>query len=374
MTVVADGSRTQTRSPSPEIDLWTHRLGGLVERYPRFWIGLGDRETRLISEQIEKVKVEQPIYVAGLARSGSTILLELLARHRDTASHRYRDFPLALTPWLWNWFVDRAGSAHREATERAHRDRIKVTPESPEAFEEVVWMAFFPHLHDPSTSAVFDEDARHPHFEAFYRDHIRKLLTLRGASRYLSKGNYNVTRLRYLKRLFPDARFIVPIRDPVWHIASLMKQHRLFASWESTDQRVRDHMRRSGHFEFGLDRRPVNLGNGKAAEIARLWDRGDEIEGWALHWASVYGHIAKQLEDPELSAAMLIVRYEDLCSDPGGTLATILDHCALTDDGLIETARTTISAPTYYEPSFTAAERRLVAERTATVAQLFGYG
>ena len=50
--------------------------------------------------------------------------------------------------------------------------------------------------------------------EAFYRDHIRKLLWLRGGRRYLSKGNYNTTRIAYLARLFPDARFIVPVRDP----------------------------------------------------------------------------------------------------------------------------------------------------------------
>ncbi|MCT7373693.1 sulfotransferase family protein [Chelativorans salis] len=374
MTAVAHATKPQGKSPPPEIDPWTHRVGGLIERYPRFWIGLGDRETRLMEERIEKVSVDRPIYIAGLARSGSTILLELLARHPDTASHRYRDFPLVLTPWLWNWFVDRAGNQQREAAERAHRDRIKVTPESPEAFEEVIWMAFFQDLHDASTGIAFDKNAHHPRFETFYRDHIRKLLALRGASRYLSKGNYNVTRLGYLKKLFPDARFVVPIRDPVWHVASLMKQHRLFASWESEDQRVRAHMRRSGHFEFGLDRRPANVGDGQAAaEIAQLWDDGDEVAGWAAHWASVYGYVASQLEDPELAAATLVVRYEDLCNNPAATLAAILDHCALADDGLTEAARAMISAPTYYEPSFTEADRQAISDRTGAVARLFGY-
>src|SRR5690606_4177504 len=253
---------------------WTDRLGGLLERYPRLWTRLGDLETRLVADRLDIITVDRPIYVTGLARSGTTVLLELLALHPDTVAHRYRDFPLVLTPWAWNWFVDRAGRGEAVARERAHRDRITVTSESPEAFEEVIWMTFFPDIHDPDRDASFDRDTSHPAFEAFYRDHIRKLLALRGGSRYLAKGNYNVTRLPYLRKLFPDARFVVPIREPQWHIASLMMQHRLFAAAEREDERVLRHMRRSGHFEFGLGRRPINVGNG-AAEVTRLWAEGE---------------------------------------------------------------------------------------------------
>src|SRR5690606_3297213 len=101
----------------------------------------------MLRERLDPLPADRPVYVSGLARSGSTILLELLARHPELVTHRYRDFPLVLTPHAWNWFVDRAGRADHVAKERAHRDRIKVTPESPEAFEEVLWMAFFPQLH-----------------------------------------------------------------------------------------------------------------------------------------------------------------------------------------------------------------------------------
>lgn len=375
MSAAADMEKPRAKLVSPEIEPWTHWIGNLLERHPRFWIRLGNIETSLLEERIEKVVIDRPVYIAGLARSGSTILLELLARHPDTASHRYRDFPLVLTPWLWNWFLDRAGSQTREAMERAHRDRIAVTPESPEAFEEAIWMAFFPDLHNVSKSAVLDGNVRHPDFEAFYRDHVRKLVALRGGTRYLAKGNYNVTRLGYIRKLFPDARFVVPIRDPVWHIASLMKQHRLFTTWEQEDPRVNDHMRRSGHFEFGLGRKPINAGyDGTTAEVVRLWQRGDEVAGWAAHWASVYGHVARVLENPELAASTIVVRYEDLCRDSGGTLAAVLDHCALADDGLTDIARATVSAPTYYEPSFAQAERHTIDDVTGPVARLFGYG
>ncbi|MDX8481134.1 sulfotransferase [Mesorhizobium sp. VK24D] len=357
-----------------EVDAWTDAIGRLLERFPNFWIKVGNWETRLLAEKINDTGVNQPIYIAGLARSGSTILLELLARHPDTANHRYRDFPLVPAPVAWNWFVDRAGRTGQVAAERAHRDRIKVTPESPEAFEEIVWMAFFPNLHDPSTQAILDEAFRHPGFEAFYRDHIRKLLLLRNASRYLAKGNYNVTRLRYLRKLFPDARFIVPIRDPTWHVASLMKQHRLFSNAEHKDRRVLRHMRRSGHYEFGLNRVPINVDGKTAGEIVRLWKSGKDVAGWAAYWASIYGYVAALLDDPAMAASMLVVRYEDLCSDPGEVVSAILDHCGLQDRGLTQAANATISFPTYYEPSFTQVERSEIRDRTAAVAGRFGYG
>ena len=108
--------------------------------------------------------------------------------------------------------------------ERAHKDRIMVTPSSPEALEEPYWMYFFKGLHQSGKSALLDGSTVNPEFERFYLSNIPKILMLRGGERYLSKGNYNVTRLKYLLKLFPDSRFVIPVRNPVSHIASLMKQ------------------------------------------------------------------------------------------------------------------------------------------------------
>ena len=76
----------------------------------------------------------------------------------------------------------------------------------------------------------------------------------------------------------PTARFIVPVRDPRWHVASLMKQHRLFWRRGQRDPRILKHMRRAGHLEFGLDRRAINAGDtakaaGDRGALAR-WSGG----------------------------------------------------------------------------------------------------
>lgn len=39
------------------------------------------------------------MYIAGLARSGTTILLEKLATHPDVVTHRYRDDPPIFSPY-----------------------------------------------------------------------------------------------------------------------------------------------------------------------------------------------------------------------------------------------------------------------------------
>ena len=51
-----------------------------------------------------------------------------------------------------------------------------------------------------------------------------------GASRYAAKNNYNLTRMEYLLKVNPGAKFLLYIRNPVNHIASLMKQHRLLCN------------------------------------------------------------------------------------------------------------------------------------------------
>src|SRR3546814_12886608 len=93
-------------------------------------------------------------------------------------------------------------------------------------------------------------------------------LWVRRRPRYLSKANYNVTRMEYLLKLFPDARFVLPLRDPAAHIASLMKQQRLFCEGERRHPAALEHMRRIGHFEFGIDRRPINVGVGATGRSA----------------------------------------------------------------------------------------------------------
>jgi hypothetical protein len=359
-----------------EVAPWMDRVGGFIERHANWWIKLGSLETRLLDGTLAEVRIDRPIYVTGLARSGTTILLETLAGHPDVATHRYRDFPMLFTPYLWNRWLDLVPRKQEAPAERSHGDGIAVTSESPEAFEESLWMAFFTHQHDASASAVLDRSLHRPAFERFYRDHVRKLLAVRGGRRYVAKGNYNVTRIAYLATLFPDARFVIPVRDPVWHVASLMKQHRLFLDGQRGNPRAVRHLRRVGHFEFGQDRRAINPGDDAATkEIEALWRGGDEVRGWARYWSRLHRYIADLIEsDPALRAAVQIVRYEDLCAAPRAVLTELLSHCDLpANAGFLSAASARFHLPTYYRPRFGAGELSIIADETAETARRFGY-
>lgn len=362
--------------PGFHVPTWMHLLSGWIHRNPRLWIRLGNLETQAVADAIADVQVDRPVYIAGLARSGTTVLLEQLAAHPQVTSHRYIDYPPVLTPYWWNRWLEMVPRATETAQERAHKDGISVTSQSPEAFEEILWMAFFPEAHDSDHNAVMGRQHTNPEFERFYQEHLRKLLAVRKRQRYVAKGNYNLVRLAYLHRVFPEARFVLAIRDPVWHIASLIKQHRLFVTGERTEPRALEHMRRVGHYEFGLDRRAINAGDtGLTHQINDLWNSGREVEGWAHYWAAIYRHVAEVLEtDAGLRQACLVVRYEELCGSPQTTLARVFEHSALAvSSEALESAASGLHAPDYYRPAFSHEELKTIHIITGPVAARFGY-
>ena len=134
----------RTHGPGIRVPGWQDALGAWVERRPRLRRRLGNWETIALQDRLGEGAIDRPTCICGWARSGTTILLTLLAEHPETTTHRYRDFPALSTPWAWNWFVDRAARGNEQPSERAHGDGLMVTADSPEAFDEVLWAAFSP--------------------------------------------------------------------------------------------------------------------------------------------------------------------------------------------------------------------------------------
>jgi hypothetical protein len=349
----------------------------LVKATEGLWQQLGNLESWALRDDFEQIQIRAPIYVSGLARSGTTILTEMLTEHPTVTSHRYCDFPMTYTPYWKNWLRQRSRVARPEPVERAHRDRIMVTEDSPEAVEEILWIRYFDQRHDSSVSQLLTAQHRNAEFDSCYRDHIRKLLLVRDCSRYLAKGNYNVSRIAYLIDLFPDARFVIPIRSPVQHIASLHKQHRFFSEGQQINPRMRFQLGAAGHFEFGLDRTAINLGqNDQVRAIEDCWRQGEEARGWGLYWSMIYRYLHDLLGSSEqLSKACLVVPYEDLCSDSGNQIDRIIEHCRL-DADCFEPIRKRylekLQAPSYYQPDFSEQEIESIKQATAETAALFG--
>ncbi len=344
----------------------------LICEHPRVWRTLGNLETSILVDTLDKIEIHKPVYISGLARSGSTILLELFNEIPGTVSHRYKDFPPVFTPYAWNTLLRYMASDTAVPAERVHKDGIMVTLDSPEAMEEPLWMSFFPTAHNPSQCNVIEAGDADNGFANFYTAHIKKLLAVHQGDRYLAKANYQITRLEYLLDLFPDARFVLPVREPAAHIASLMKQHDLFMRGQSANSRARNHLRRVGHYEFGLDRVPINTGDGGAtADIIGLWGNSEEILGWARYWNQVYAYLAERLENnAQLNSASQLIVFEDLCATPTDKLNELFEHCGFNvDESFVARAAARIKAPTYYQAAFSNTELECISQETAATME-----
>jgi hypothetical protein len=91
----------------------------------------------------------RPVFITSLPRAGTTLMLEVLSQFPSLASHVYRDMPFVMAPVLWS----RLSAPFRQpatAQERAHGDGVQVSFDSPEAFEEILWRAFWPHKYTDS--------------------------------------------------------------------------------------------------------------------------------------------------------------------------------------------------------------------------------
>jgi Sulfotransferase family len=335
---------------------------------------LGDIETDLLGDRVASIAIDRPVFINGLARSGTTLLLNLFAQLPKVATHRYSDFPFLFVPVAWNRLQDRMGK-ESQPVERAHRDRIKITKDSPEAFEEPIWAHFFPAIHSPHQMHLLTAADRKPQFDAFFAQHLRKVLLLRGGTRYVSKSNYNVTRIEYLADFLPDARFVVPVRHPVAHVESLMRQHQLFSDYNAQDARVAQYLRAAGHFEFGPQRVPINIEPRDALQIAEAWSTGKNARGYAVMWRSIYGYVGalKRLGDRR-SERIAFIRYEDLCQDTEGELRRLARFCELEEgiDSLLG-RRPEVSPRNPDAFQLSKQQRETIWKATAETAEALGY-
>ena len=349
-------------------------LSRFAHKAPAILKLLGDVETDFLRPQTRAIDIDRPVFITGLARSGTTILLNLFSSLPKVGTHRYRDYPFVFVPLAWNRFQDRM-AAPQTPVERPHRDRIQITRDSPEAFEEPIWMHFFPFVHDAASHHVLGPAHDNPRFNSFFLEHLRKILLVRGGSRYVSKGNYNVARIQYIAHLLPDARFVIPIRHPLAHVASLLRQHGLFTEYSAGDSRLPEYLRAAGHYEFGPQRVPINLDDAATRRILEAWARGEDELGYAVMWRSVYTHVRQLTESGnDLAGRIKAVRYEDLCTDAPGTLRQLFEFCELTE-GIEELLSNLpeISEPKRVDEMLQPAQRERVWKETAALAECYGY-
>lgn len=303
------------------VDRALHRI---AFRTTRVQVDLNDLEDRLFAGAFEDVEVDRPVFVAGLPRAGTTLMLELLVESGAFASHTYRDMPFVLVPLLWSRFSGRFRTGGQEQ-ERAHGDGMTVGPDSPEAFEEIVWKAHWKERYRDDRILPWDE-TRKPAFDRFLSRHVRKIVGLRGGTapvppRYVSKNNLNIARVGYLLALFDDARVVLPFRDPLEQAASLLRQHLNFLAIHREDPFALRYMEGIGHHDFGESLKPVDFGGWIDEAPGR---DPTELSFWVEYWVSAYRHLLGQI-----GPRAVLVSYDGLCREPGRGLERLAESIDL---------------------------------------------
>jgi|KBSSwiStaDraftv2_1062776.scaffolds.fasta_scaffold00904_8 hypothetical protein len=292
-----------------------------------------DAESALFHADFDDVRSGRPIFITSLPRAGTTLLLEALHQFPSLAAHLYRDMPFVMAPVLWSRVMG-AFRKRAELRERAHGDGMQVGYDSPEAFEEVLWRAFWPEKYEAGGIALWQAADGKPEAQAFFAQHLKKIIALRRPDRrqdgrYISKNNANIARLDLIRRMFPDATVVVPFRNPVEHAISMLRQHRNFTRMHAEQPFVRRYMADIGHYEFGALHRPIAF-PGLEGLIGGRDPLGADY--WLAYWIAAFDYVLARGE------GVILVPYEAACHDAKHVLADICARAEIAEDGALPAA------------------------------------
>ena len=221
-----------------------------------FFEQLGKLENIVLKNKLQNI--QKPIFISGQARSGTTALVEALNKHEDTGSFIYRDLPFVKTLYFWN-LINKIYFKGVKPKPRVHGDGLQVHPDSPDAIEEIIWKSFLSDYRNSGFYKILDDNYINDSFKEYYIVQIKKILYLRGnKKRYLSKGNYNIFRLKYIKNIFPDAKMIICFREPIETAISACKVHQNFINLSEQNKYFDKSLINNCHFEFGKYRKSIN--------------------------------------------------------------------------------------------------------------------
>ena len=190
-------------------------------------------EKSLYLNKVVNLQNNNHIFITGLPRSGTTIMLNYLYNTKEFASLTYEDMPYLMGPNLKTKF-SKINKKLLNDKERVHGDGIFYNLQSPEAFDEVFL-------------SLFENEKK----EKEFINYVNLILYSKQKKRYLSKNNLNYKRINTLYKCFKNAQFLIMFRNPYNTSQSLLKQHTHFTKIHSSDNFSKEYMSFLKHNEFG---------------------------------------------------------------------------------------------------------------------------
>jgi len=222
------------------------------------------------------------VYISGMARAGTTVLMQYLGQIEQFKSLSYRNLPFLFLPKSWLSFTK---SNKTKEKERFHQDGITHSLNSYEALEEPFWRTFIgeKYIGDNTIKNHTVDEKLFDHYNSF-----RRLVA--GDNIYLAKNNNHLLRAESLQdfddRSGINSITIIPFRDPYKQARSLMQQHKLLTSLQKNDEFTLDYMDFLVHHEFGLHHKVSVLSDETQYSLDSL--NKDAIEYWLEIWYLFY--------------------------------------------------------------------------------------
>ena len=268
------------------------------------------REEERKNPAVLEERIDRPIFVLGLPRSGTTFLHNLLA-----------DDPANLTPRCWQTVfpypigAQKNGSRDRrpELTARQYSQFLMLAPELPSlhpldahAAQECIEITghVFRSLRFDTTHYIpsfqqWLEDAGHLEAYRFHKRFLQHLQHQNGAGQWILKSPDHIFALEALCEVYPDARFVFVHRDHMKVLPSVA--------------RLTEILRQP--FTRKIDR--LQIGR----QVSSRWELGSKLLIEAADWLK---------SSPE---RIVHVRYKDLVRDPYAIVTDLYRHFGMTLNG-----------------------------------------
>lgn len=256
----------------------------------------------------------QSVYISGLARAGTTVLMQYLGQLTEFKSLSYKNLPFLFLPKTGLHLISKKKN---QKIERFHKDGIKHGINSYEALEEPFWRNYIGHKY------ILDKNIiKHSISPELFDKYIsfRKLVT--GNKIYLAKNNNHLLRAESLHQLDKvngnKTITIIPFRNPYEQAKSLLKQHLLLSELQKDDEFILNYMDFLVHHEFGIHTKIPIL---NIKKISTISDTKDTFDHWLEVWYLYYNEILKQFSNKE---NFYFFCYNTFVENPYNSLASIV--------------------------------------------------
>ena len=242
------------------------------------------------------------LFITGLARSGTTSALNCFYKSSNFASLTYDDMPFLLCPNLALKFKIFFKKKIIKLLERAHKDKILIDSNSPEALEEFFWKKEIKNKY-VEKSFLLKNNLSNSNINEF-KKYVELILTRYNKKIYLSKNNNNILRISDLVNEIKNSIFLIFFREPIHQSTSLLNQHIIFSKLHKKNKFVLKYMNYLGHYEFGENTKRFDIGK---YEYSDPFD----INYWLEIWVNYYRYVVNNLQKERVA----FICYEDLAKN-----------------------------------------------------------